>query len=234
MQKAILTSSPLPDSGCMVVGLFTSNWDIAFCRIGDEHWTVIEERDYGYYDREPYIQDIAWHDDKLYAIDLTGGVYIYDLLSPSKQYVVADIEHTWYMGLNLVEGASKLMAVVQLHPVNQTELQRMVTPPRHIILEHEVFEWRNDEEKAWHQVLDIGEVLLFINLASICISIPCANVQSERWRGGQICYEKWGSSSLVTLELDELTSGDGEEIADMEELVPGYSERPLWLTPSYF
>ncbi|XP_078182471.1 putative F-box protein At5g55150 [Carex rostrata] len=101
VRKAILTSSPL-DPSCMVFVFTSTKWQLAFCKIGDEGWTVIEFECSWHYDDWKFC-DFSYSNGFLYTADYFATVTMYNLNNPSRTMLGGGISPN---DMHLVDGVS--------------------------------------------------------------------------------------------------------------------------------
>ncbi|KAJ3706866.1 hypothetical protein LUZ61_010571 [Rhynchospora tenuis] len=187
VEKAILTSSPI-DTGCMVIVHTSSLWELAFCKIGDERWTVIQ-----YYEAGPTewyeICDLSCINGVLYTLNPFGFVTMYNLITPSKTELDCEpISSIIY----LVQGVDGEVFLIRYCG------------------EHTVYKLSIDGEPMWIKVNDVGKNVFFVgggcqafSLSSDHLQLPgaakCVYYDSIRTEQEQN-YPSWLISNKWALE----------------------------------
>ncbi|KAJ3693486.1 hypothetical protein LUZ60_008966 [Juncus effusus] len=215
--KAVLTSNPLLGPDCMVLVLFQSSiWDLAFCRIGDENWTVIE---FGAQSEMPFdygFVDFTHSNGSVYASDLFGSLTIYNLKDRSKRLACRGLG-LW--DLHLVQGDSEGEVLV-LYSDGEGENPYTLYKLRTM-----------NGETDWFQERDIGQNMLFW-ADSHAISLPL------KWRPNCLCYGRENFESELGEHRISLARIEDGRISDMTSdlwVTPkseGKWQKCLWLAPS--
>ncbi|KAJ4759262.1 F-box protein skip23 [Rhynchospora pubera] len=153
VKKAILTSSPM-DTGCMVIVYTSSFWELAFCKIGDERWTVIqyhEEAPNEWYD----ICDLSFINGVLYALNPYGFVTMYNLISPSKTELDCEPDSS-QLNIYLVQGIDGDVLLIHYNGFVYADgiLEKEI--------EHTVYKLNNVGEPTWVKVDDVGKNVFFV------------------------------------------------------------------------
>ncbi|KAF3340322.1 F-box protein [Carex littledalei] len=232
--KAILTSSPL-DPSCMVFVFTGSKWQLAFCKIGDECWTVIEFE--CNFPSEWDICDFTYSNGFLYTVDPSATVTMYNLNNSSKTLLGRGI------GLNdmyLVDGVSgDILLIYHDGPTYDVDgvLQKKT--------EYKVYKFSNDGEPKWIEVIDVGQHVLFLGGDYHALSLSSTKFQLPEWGANCLCYDSvrieqwnrqdsWASWYNHNIKLARLDDGTATDIAgDLGSFqVNRHWQKSLWLTPS--
>ncbi|KAJ3706865.1 hypothetical protein LUZ61_010570 [Rhynchospora tenuis] len=228
--KAILTSSPM-DTGCMVIVHTSSLWELAFCKIGDERWTVIQYHGVGptdWYD----VCDLSYINGVLYTLNPDGFVTMYNLISPSKTELDCEpISSNIY----LAQGVDGDVLLIYYHGITYDDgiLGREI--------EHTVYKLSNDGEPTWIKVNDVGKNVFFVgggcqafSLSSDHLQLPgsakCVYYDSRRTEREQ-GYLSWYNHKIKLGKLDNETVTDiSGDLGSFQ--INGCWLKSLWLTPS--
>ncbi|KAJ4799738.1 F-box protein skip23 [Rhynchospora pubera] len=230
LEKAILTSSPM-DAGCMVIVHTSSLWELAFCKIGDERWTVIQ-----YHEEAPNewcdICDLSYINGVLYTQNPYGFVTMYNLISPSNTGLNCEpISRNIY----LVQGVDGDVLLIHYHGFVYADgiLEREI--------EHTVYKLTNDGEPRWIKVNDVGKNVFFIGGGCQAFSLSSDHLQLSgaakcvyyvsRWTEQNQHYLSWYNHKIKLGKLDNETVTDiSGDLGSFQR--NGHWEESLWLTPS--
>ncbi|KAJ3680422.1 hypothetical protein LUZ60_016700 [Juncus effusus] len=93
IQKAVLTSTPSDESCAIVVSFCTSNtqWELAFCKVGDRCWTVLRLPERGRGSRT--MKDFMYQNGLVYAINDKCHISVYDLRDLSQKIMHANLSY---------------------------------------------------------------------------------------------------------------------------------------------
>ncbi|KAF3339514.1 hypothetical protein FCM35_KLT16985 [Carex littledalei] len=231
VRKAILTSSPL-DRSCIVFVFTYSVWSLAYCKIGDECWKVIEfEFDF------PWggdFCDITYSNGFLYTVSPFAAVTMYNLNNRSRTLLGGNVN---LIGIHLVEGVSGDILLIHDRPIYVNGNLKET--------EHTVYKLSNDGEPVWIEVIDVGQNVLFLGSDYNALSLSSANLQFPEWGANCLCYdsvrtEKWNPEENFdswynhNIKLAKLDNGMVTDITgDLGSFqVNELWQRSLWLTPS--
>ncbi|XP_078156626.1 putative F-box protein At3g25750 [Carex rostrata] len=229
--KAILTSSA-HDSSCRVFVFTYSKWPLAFCKIGDVYWKVIEF--HSGYTWGGDFRDITYSNGFLYTVSPFAAVTIYNLDNRSRTLLGGGITRT---PIHLVEGVSGDILLIHDSPIYVNRVLKET--------KHTVYKLSNDRPKPeWIKVIDIGQNVLFLGSHHNVLSLSSANLQFPEWRANCLCYDsirkKWNPQERFdpwynhNIKLASLDNGTVTDItADLCPFqVNERWQRSLWLTPS--
>ncbi|XP_078172714.1 putative F-box protein At4g22180 [Carex rostrata] len=221
VNKAILTSSPL-DPSCMVFVFTVSQWPLAFCKIGDERWTVIEFE--CNLPLQWHIWDFTYNNGFLYTINLNGPVTMYNVNDPSRTLLGGGID---LFNMHLVEGVSGDILLIN-NIWKKTE--------------YTVYKLSNDGEPKRIEVMDIGQNVLFLDGGYHTFSLSSANLQLPEWGANCLCYDSVRTekpnrqATLYNHNIKLARLDDGTVIDVTGDLgsfqVNEHWQKSLWLTPS--
>ncbi|XP_078156630.1 putative F-box protein At5g55150 [Carex rostrata] len=233
VHKAILTSSPVLDPSCKVFVFTNSTWSLAFCKIGDKCWTVIEfEDDWGIY-------DIMYSNDFLYAIDCLATVIMYNLNNPSRTLLGGEAGRiNLFCFHRLVKGVSGDILLIEDIPIYANEVFEET--------KHKVYKLSNDGEPKWIEVIDVGQNVLFLCGKYNAFSLSRANLQLPEWGLNCLCYDSVRTEQRNRQESCgswyynhniKLARLDDGNITDITGDLGSFQknelwQRSLWLTPS--
>ncbi|KAJ3700832.1 hypothetical protein LUZ61_004537 [Rhynchospora tenuis] len=209
--KASLSCNPT-EPGCVVVAWFlsSSNWELAFCRIGDAHWTGLKM-----WSAVPKLLDFTFHSNSVYTLNSVSEVFIYDLQNLPTGNLHSKIRY----GMNirnqmiLVEGDAESGGPLVVENTNI------------------VFKWFANCRR-WLQVHDIGKRVLFLNPRH------SINLQWDEGRENEIYYDVMRSGSgdgRFQVGINRVKLGTGMIVPRNPRSmglffsIPGL---PLWITPS--
>ncbi|KAJ3706862.1 hypothetical protein LUZ61_010567 [Rhynchospora tenuis] len=237
VKKAILTSSPL-DTNCLVFVHTSGFWEFAFCKIGDERWTVIE-----FEDRRPSEEDFwdfSYCNGYLYAVHPFGNVTMYNLINPSKIFLRCGngVDH-----MCLVDGVDRDALLISYGRLNYDGDEDGVVPRE---IDYTVYKFSNDGEPQWVEVTDVGHNVLFFGGDRHALALSSANLQLPDWGANSLCYdsikiEDWDQQHDYCsawrnhrLKLGRLDNGMVIDInVDLGLFQRNmHWENSLWLTPS--
>ncbi|KAJ3699546.1 hypothetical protein LUZ61_003251 [Rhynchospora tenuis] len=221
--KAILSCNP-SDDGCLVVSRLrmTSNWQLAFCRIGDTHWTGLLRSD-------PWIEliDLFCHKNMVYMVYrvIENKVSVYNLQDLSVTTFPSIISYNAaYDQISLVDGDSE-----SVHPLVIISFQGYKENKKNI----SIYKWFEDRQQ-WCRVRNIGKSTLFLSWGH------SINLQLEEGHENQIYYDV----RLNTDDEQQFCIGIRrvylERKVDLRynpgpiEYYPSRSGIPMWVTPSLF
>ncbi|XP_078156629.1 putative F-box protein At5g55150 [Carex rostrata] len=228
--KAILTSSPVLDPNCKVFVLTISKWSLAFCKIGDTCWTVIE------FESDWATRDIMYSNDFLYTIDLFGEITKYNVNNPSRTLLGGGPNMNLF-AFHLVERVSGDILLIDEKRIFVNEVL--------IKTEHTVYKLRNDGEPEWIEVIDVGQNVLFLCGRYNAFSLSSANLQFSEWGSHCLCYDSvwteqtnrqescgsWYNHNIKLVRLDDGTFTDiTGDLGSFQ--VKAHWQNSIWLTPS--
>ncbi|KAJ4746592.1 F-box family protein [Rhynchospora pubera] len=238
VKKAILTSSPL-DTSCLVFVHTSTFWEFAFCKIGDERWTVIEF-DAPWPWKEDFC-DFSYCNGYLYAIHPYGKVTMYNLINPSKMFLDCELHKDHVC---LVDGVDRDAFLISYGRLNYDDDDDGVVQSE---IEYTVYQFSNDGEPQWIEVTDVGQNVLFLGGNRHALSLSSANLQLPDWGANSLCYdsiktEQWdqqhnycSSSCNLYLKLGRLDNGTVVDLTgDLGSFQRNRHRENLWLTPSLF
>ncbi|KAJ4746591.1 F-box protein skip23 [Rhynchospora pubera] len=237
VKKAILTSSPL-DNGCLVFVHTSGFWEFAFCKIGDERWTVIEFE--APLPSEEDFWDFSYCNGFLYAVHQFGNVTMYNLIDPTKIVLHCG---NGIDDMCLVDGVSSDALLISNSRLNYDDDEDGVVQRE---IEYTVYKFSNDGEPQWIEVTDVGQNVLFFGGDRHALSLSSANLQLPDWGANSLCYdsikiEQWDQQHDYRstwrnhyLKLGRLDNGTVVDITgDLGSFQSnGRWEESLWLTPS--
>jgi hypothetical protein len=219
VRKVILSCNPAED-GCIVVAwlISTTNWELAFCRKGDTHWTGLKMREKG----RP-LRDITYSNNSVYVVNSRREFVAYDLATLAMSIFPSKVK---YMGSNgrlkLVEGDAKSdVPLIVITTKYHGNLQQIY-----------VYKWINNHRHwPWYRVKNIGRSVLFLNHDN------CFQLQLEELCGNVIYYEVKhslaGGSVHVGINRMHIQTGDiVPHSPSPTEAFPQISGLPFWFTPS--
>ncbi|XP_078165983.1 F-box protein At2g26160-like [Carex rostrata] len=225
--KAILTSSPLQPN-CMVFVFTVSKWPLAFCKIGDECWTVIE---FKYPWRLLDICDFTYNNGFLYTVDRKGPIKMYNLKKPSRTLLGGGIN---LINMHLVEGVSGDILLIYDGPIHVNGVFKET--------KYTVYKLSNDEEPKCTEVMDVGQNVLFVDGGYRALSLSSANLSLPEWGANCLCYDSVrlekqnGQATLYNHNIKFARLDDGKVIDITGDLgsfqVNEDWQKSLWLTPS--
>ncbi|KAJ4759266.1 F-box protein skip23 [Rhynchospora pubera] len=233
VKKAILTSSPL-DASCMVFVHLDLCWELAFCKIGDERWTVIEfALSWGVDMRV----DFSYSKGFLYNVDRLGQVTKYNLINPSKMLFVGIVSNN---DKYLVQGVDGDVLVI--YNSGRTSDDEVVERE----IQYKVYKLGNDGKPEWIEVTDVGQNVLFLGGGGHALSLSSSNLQLPDWGAKCLCYDSkkleywnkqlgyWDSWFKTNIELGRLDDGTVTDISGNLGLfqMNRHWQKSLWLTPS--
>ncbi|KAJ1703023.1 hypothetical protein LUZ63_002802 [Rhynchospora breviuscula] len=233
VKKAILTSSPL-DTSCMVFVHTSSLWELAFCKIGDERWTVIEFQ--ANLPMEYDICDFSYSNGFLYTINPYGSVTMYNLINPSRMLFLSIFGLERKHLVDQVDG-DVLLILYGIRRNYDGVFEREI--------EYRVFRLSNDGAPDWVEATDVGQNVLFLSGGCHALSLPSANMQLPDLGGNSMCYDSleilpnqqrgyWDSWFNHHIKLARLDSG---RVTDITGQLGSFQmsrdwQKSLWLTPS--
>ncbi|KAF3329549.1 F-box protein [Carex littledalei] len=250
IQRIILTSSPTLDPDCVVMVLFKSNWGLAFCRIGDESWTLFEapaENGTGF-----RLINATYNNGLFYCFSF-DEVKVYDLKGPMCEVlkIIIPLEQADY---HLIEGEVEELMLVAQHRAAHGLSRRD---------EFSIYKIGMDEDRFdWIETRGIGERMCFIcEGIEQCFTFPVDNLKMLPVVGGNLlCYchplivEKnredfWGwhpedkfgyDIKMVKLPIERVPYFSNYWKENVIELVKDFGSYPtaytraLWITPSFY
>ncbi|KAF3340321.1 F-box protein [Carex littledalei] len=229
--KAILTSSPL-DPSCKVFVFTGSNWQLAFCKIGDKCWTVIEFESISPWGSD--ICDFTYIDGFVYTVNPFSTVTMYNLNNPSRTLLGGGID---LIGIHLVEGVSGDILLIYDRPIYVNGVLKET--------EYTVYKLSNPGEPNWIEVVDVGQNVLFLGGNYHALSLSSANLQLPEWGANCLCYDSvrteqrnrqdssasWYNHKIKLARLDDGTTTDiTGDLGSFQ--VNDHWQKSLWLTPS--
>ncbi|XP_078156632.1 putative F-box protein At5g55150 [Carex rostrata] len=240
VRKAILTSSPVLDPTCKVFVFTNSTWCLAFCKIGDKCWTVIE---FGYH--WPWgIWDIMYSNGFLYTIDFFSKVTMYNLNNNPSRTLLGGEAGSIYLGtycFHLAEGVSGDILLIDGRRTYVNEVFKEI--------EYKVYQLSNDREPKWIEVIDGGQNVLFLSGKYNAFSLSSANLQLPEWGENCLCYDSvwtdqknrqesecawynhWYNHNIKLARLDDGTFTDiTGDLGSFQ--VNAHWQNSIWLTPS--
>ncbi|KAJ4818176.1 F-box protein SKIP23 [Rhynchospora pubera] len=210
--KASLSCNPT-EPGCVVVAWFlsSSNWELAFCRIGDAHWTGLKM-----WSAQPKLLDFTFHSNSVYTLNSVNEVCVYDL----QNLPTGNLHSNFRYGINicnkqviLVEGDADSGGPLVVENTNV------------------VYKWFANHRR-WLPVHDIGSRVLFLNPRH------SINLQWDEGRENEIYYDIMHSGNgdgrfhvginRLKLETGMILPRNPRPMG-LFFTIPGL---PLWITPS--
>ncbi|KAJ1703022.1 hypothetical protein LUZ63_002801 [Rhynchospora breviuscula] len=228
--KALLTSSPM-DTGCMVIVHTSSLWELAFCKIGDERWTVIQYHEMGpnkLYD----ICDLSCINGVLYTLNPYRFVTMYNLISPSKTELDWESDARF---IYLVQGVDGDVLLIHYHGFVYAD-ETLDSE-----IQHMVYKLSNDGEPMCIKVNDVSKNVFFVGggcqafaLSSDHLQLPgaakCVYYVSS-WTEEKQDYLAWYNHKIKLGKLDNETVTDiSGDLGSFQ--INGNWQQSLWLTPS--
>jgi hypothetical protein len=184
IQRIILTSSPILVPNCIVMALFKSNWGLAFCRIGDESWTLFEApAQNGAWYR---LIDATYHNGLFYCFSF-DEVKVYDLKDTTFKVlkIIIPLEQADY---HLIEGEIEELLLVAQHRAPHGLCKRYAFSIYKLGIKEEEEEDRPD----WIEIRGIGEKMCFIcegcEGIEQCFTFPIDNLQMPVSGANLLCY----------------------------------------------
>ncbi|XP_042494742.1 F-box protein SKIP23-like [Macadamia integrifolia] len=227
MQKVIVSSNlgTSSDADYVILAVLNETGDLAFCRRGDEAWSLIP-------DAQSYCEDVIDYKGSFHAVDKYGRIAICDVGDTS--VVVKLIETPRLFGgdiLYLVELSGELFLVMkylELKPYDEPDLIYKTT-------RFEVSKF-DSSGPIWNKVENLGDYALFLGKNS-SLSVPASHFPGCRAN----CIYFTDDYSEANYEgvcgehdLGIFNLGDGSV-----ELLPCYSQHsqliwppPLWVSPN--
>ncbi|KAJ1702722.1 hypothetical protein LUZ63_002501 [Rhynchospora breviuscula] len=190
---AILTSSPLDTTSCLVIVFTSSRFELAFCKIGDKCWTVIQFKAYFPGD----LSDFTYSNGFLYTIDRHGSVTKYDLINPSKMIMGGGINpyNKYLVYGDGVDGDVLLLTSARRGRGNNAE--KVVEWE----CDYRVFNFSIDEKLKWIEVNDVGKNVLFVGAACHALSLSSAKLQLPDWGANCLYYDTQGPQWKNQIDL---------------------------------
>ncbi|KAJ3673800.1 hypothetical protein LUZ60_005792 [Juncus effusus] len=187
IRKVILTSSPSYE-GCIVVAQFRKVWDLGFCRVGDNSWTILKLVEYGL--RSCYTLDFNYKNGLVYTMNNKGQLTVYDLRYRSMKASVPNL---------MVDNISHLHGFRQLYLViGEGELDGeplvVIRLEDNMMTKFEVYKCGViQDECRWRRVRNIGNSVLVLDRRQ-CEMLLLDNFQLNRWEKNHVYYGTWTSS----------------------------------------
>lgn len=155
IKKIVLSSSPGKDRHFIAVAILNQTGDLAYCRNGDEKWSVIQGT-------QSYCEDVVYNKGLFYAVDKHGAVAVCDF-STGGSPRVSIIQTTPQLGGDmqyLVSLEDELLLVTRF-----LGLEFDVEPDQpHLIyrtLKFEVFSL-NWSVPQWERLTSLGDKVVFL------------------------------------------------------------------------
>ncbi|KAJ3699547.1 hypothetical protein LUZ61_003252 [Rhynchospora tenuis] len=216
VMKATVSCNPFED-GCVVVVQFRtmSKWELAFCRIGDTHWTGLLLQDM--YGKGQMLFDFTCHKNLVYTVNGNMVVSVHDLHNLSWRTFPSKISYNWrYDRVNIVKRdlESGEPLVVKTTDFCGTKMFC-------------VYKWFDDSQR-WFQVHNIGKQVLFLNWGH-CISLLLGE-----GRGNQLYHSNFLPEAHYRVGIYQVDLKSGKDFMlnqspELPYLIPG---SPIWLLPS--
>ncbi|KAJ3673799.1 hypothetical protein LUZ60_005791 [Juncus effusus] len=181
--KMILSTSP-SDEGCIVVAEFYLVWELGFCQVGDDSWTILklsEENVCGRHDMSAF----EYKNGLVYAMNDIGQVTLYDLrdlsqkvLTLSEKIMTDNLSYSSSGDLCLVLGKGEFVGV-------PLAMRRTWGDSREA--KFEVYRCvKTRGRHKWRKVKNIGNVVLIVgSIGSETLSLD--GIQLNGWEGNHIC-----------------------------------------------
>ncbi|XP_065848089.1 F-box protein SKIP23-like [Euphorbia lathyris] len=165
IKKLVLSSSPLRDSNFMAVAILNPTGDLAYCKNGDQYWSIIEST-------RSFCEDVIYMNGSFFAVNKVGQIAVCDVSCDIAK--VSFIETPKQIGGDmqyLVNSGDDLLLVTKyLDDYFESELPDLHPNLIYRTTRFEVF--RLDcEEIQWVRVRSLGDKTLFIGEnASLALS----------------------------------------------------------------
>ncbi|KAJ9165904.1 hypothetical protein P3X46_020719 [Hevea brasiliensis] len=156
IKKVVLSSSPLKASNFVAMTILNQTGDLAYCRNGNQSWTIIENA-------RSFCEDVVCFNGFFYAVNKSGQIAICDVTSDSPE--VSFIETPRQAGGDmqyLVSSADELLLVTRYldleFEVDHPDRQQYIM---YRTIRFEVFrlDWSGPR---WVRVRSLGDKVLFI------------------------------------------------------------------------
>ncbi|KAJ4748099.1 F-box protein skip23 [Rhynchospora pubera] len=247
IQRFILTSKPT-DPDCVVMALFKTNWGLAFCRIGDESWTVFEApaRD----GIGNGLIDATYHNGLFYCFSF-DEVKVYNLNNNTREVmkIIIPLEQAGY---HLIEGEVEELLLVAQHWAPHGLSKRDQFSIYKLVI--------GDDGPDWIETSGIGKRMCFIcEGIEQCFTFPIDNFQMQVLGGNLLCYaspliveknreDYWGwhpednfgydikMVKFPTVEVPYFSNYWRDHVIELVKNLGSYPtaySRGLWITPSF-
>lgn len=158
VKKVVLSCSPLEANGFIALAILNQTGDLAFCKNGDQSWTIID-------DALSYSEDVVYVDGLFYAVNKYGGVAVCDVGGQSPG--VSIIETPRQMGADmqyLVNSGDDLFLIPRYLDVDYDSMDDEANVfYRTVGFDVLKMDWRGPR---WEKVSSLGGRTLFIGLNS--------------------------------------------------------------------
>ncbi|KAJ4759260.1 F-box family protein [Rhynchospora pubera] len=179
--NVILTSYPTLDRGCIVMVL-VRYWNLVFCQVGDECWTVLggdqnqEHRD----EIGEAVLGVTYHDGLFYSINRHGKVAVYDLQSCKKELIDSMVPIDGSHCYLFASASGELLMLLDHH--NGSERSGII-----------VYKLIRDGVKGkWGETHEIGDTVVFVDCSCQCFSLPVNAFRSgpigDRMEGNRLFH----------------------------------------------
>lgn len=227
IKKVILSSSPANDNDFIAVAILNQTGDLAFCRKGDQSWSIID-------DTRSYCEDVVYHEGLIYAVNSNGMVAVTDVNGPSPptvstiqtpRHVSGDLQY-------LVNSGKELLLITRYLDV-ESDAEPDVPDIIYRTTGFQVFRLDSDGPR-WEKMADLGDRALFLGQnSSLCL--PASEFPG--CKGNCIYFTDDYSESNYDVVLGDHDLGIFNLGNGRIEPLPSYQRRlnsppPLWVTPN--
>ncbi|WOK94237.1 F-box protein SKIP23-like [Canna indica] len=236
IKEVVLSSSVNFGGERYAMATLSSSNKVAFCRLGDNRWTLLDTR------LSTFVWSVTYCNGRFYAVDLLGDVAFCDVENPVSFTRQPLPEVTGiFTKFKLLDGRGKLMMVVlKIHPelLGNHNLDRY---------NYKVYRL---EETTWVRVTSIGEDTLFVSRYYNSQSQYLGGVSGyqnshsqylggrlQGWKGNCICFAEPTLFSMnpavpdsVQMEFVDLADGSKRFIETGE--TKNFSETITWFKPN--
>ncbi|XP_008813638.3 F-box protein SKIP23-like [Phoenix dactylifera] len=224
IKQVILSSAPNSGDGFIAVAALALSTQVAFCRRGDQRWTLLETT------LSCDIKSIAFHNGRLFAMDYVGKIAVLEVDYSAGMIPIASLQTPpCLFNCKLVESKGDLLLVgLAIHRVDEENL--------YLERDSEIYKFNPGVEPVWSRVESIGDETLFL---SLYFNSNVAGSRLSRCKGNSIYY----SGPIFVVDEPTEPGVHHMEVVDLangsSEMVPCHrpsqnSEFVSWFQPNLY
>ncbi|KAJ4951566.1 hypothetical protein NE237_028398 [Protea cynaroides] len=192
IKRMVLSSTP--SEQCVVIAIYSEFSTLAFSRLGDEVWTVIES--------PVDFHDVIYFDDHFYAVDGRGRLFICDISSPKPKtilfaepgenvYIYDDDKHIFYLVESLGELFLIYRDIIDFYCDADDQLEEVL---RYKTVGFDVYEF-DFESWEWMTVNSLDDRSLFLGNNNSFFIYP--SNQHPGYKPNHICFTDSYHDNLI-------------------------------------
>ncbi|KAJ3683310.1 hypothetical protein LUZ60_013537 [Juncus effusus] len=228
--KIILTSSP-SDEDCIVIAQFQIlEWELGFCRVGDDCWTILKLREKNVRDHR-LVSDFKYKNGLVYSMNYICQITVYDIQDLSQKILkfpqmILDVDFVpsfdeIYLALGEGELDGAFFAVKRIFVDDETD-------------KFEVYKCNKTKgPDKWRRVKTIGNVLLILG-GKQCEILSLDNIELNGWEKNHICHYKlkYCRKRSPHNSIIQMTSIENGSVKEIPTSLGAFSTRGFsWFTP---